>query len=557
MSAAAGNTPPQHRPTFVNKVDSIFSAWEKPASPGCALGVLRGGKMIYSRGYGLADVEHSVPITPNTAFHIASVSKQFTAFAIFLLAQDGKLSIADDIRKYLPELHDFGTTITVRHLLYHTSGLRDQWNLLALAGWRLDDVITERDVLNLVWRQHDLNFPPGEEYLYSNTGYTLLGLIVKRVSGRSLREFTDERMFAPLGMHHTHFHENYGDLVKNRAYSYQPKPGGYEYTALSYSTVGPSSLFATVEDLARWDENFYTAKVGSQDLLQQLQIGGKLNNGKGIEYASGLVIREYRGLKTVEHSGGDAGFRTELLRFPDAHFSVITLCNSGEADPADLAYRVADIYLGARLAPLPIRSLPSASLHPLEISIDPKLLDAYVGDYRVEPGLILSVMREGNQLMAQATDQPKILVFPSSDRNFFAKVANVELTFDSATESSKAMGVALRQDDEDTYGTRLERVRPTSERLQAYAGMFYSVELDTIYTVSARDGKLFMRHPRGETEMVPTVADGFDTAFRHGEIEYQCSKGSACDSFSFSNGRVRNLRFDRVGLKPLDSHLSP
>ena len=278
--------------------DAIFAQWAKPGSAGCALGVLKDGKPLYVQGYGRADIEHAVPITASTVFHIASLSKQFTAFAIYLLEQEGRLSLDDDIRKYLPELHDFNTPITIRDLLHHTSGLRDQWNLLAMAGWRLEDVITQEDVVNLIWRQRELNFHPKDEFLYSNTGYTLLGLIVQRVSGKSLREFTDERIFAPLGMRSTHFHEHYGDLVDNRAYSYDRQPDArYVYVALSYSTVGPSSLFTTIDDLARWDENFYTGAVGGRDLLQKMQIKGHLNNGKEIEYASGLVVNEYRGLE--------------------------------------------------------------------------------------------------------------------------------------------------------------------------------------------------------------------------------------------------------------------
>ncbi len=352
-------------------VNALFSTWTKPNSAGCALGVLSDGRLLYSRGYGLADIEHSVPIAPTTVFHVASISKQFTAFAIYLLEQDGKLSIDDDIRKYLPELHDFHQTITIRQLLHHTSGLRDQWDLLLMAGWRLGDVITQEDVLKLTWRQEELNFPPGQEFLYSNTGYTLLAVIVERVSGMSFRDFTDQRIFVPLGMSHTHFHEHYGDLVPDRAYSYEWHGDSYRYVALSYSTVGASSLFTTVQDLARWDENFYNGNVGGKDLLAQMQIKGKLNSGKEIDYASGLMIGTYRGLTTVEHGGADAGFRSEILRFPDVHFSVIILCNAGDADPSGLARKTADIFLDSRLKPLP-PALPQ----PIEVKIDPKQLGA-------------------------------------------------------------------------------------------------------------------------------------------------------------------------------------
>jgi CubicO group peptidase (beta-lactamase class C family) len=289
---------PAPPPRVKEQVDQLFTKWDKVETPGAAIAIIKDGKIIYSRGYGMANLEYDIPNTPATVFHIASVSKQFTAFAIYLLERENKLSLDDDVRRYLPELHDFGKAITIRQLLHHTSGLRDQWNLLALAGWRLEDVITQQDVLGLIWRQKELNFAPGEQMLYSNTGYTLLGLIVERVSGTSLSKFTQERIFQPLGMTHTHFQDDYGSLVKNRAYSYYTQEGGYKYIALSYSTVGPTSLFTTVEDLARWDQNFYDGRVGGEMVLDKMQAKGQLNNGRDINYASGLVIDEYRGLSS-------------------------------------------------------------------------------------------------------------------------------------------------------------------------------------------------------------------------------------------------------------------
>jgi CubicO group peptidase (beta-lactamase class C family) len=537
--------------TDTARADAVFAEWAKPGTPGCALGVLKDGKPIYVQGYGRADIEHSVPITGNTVFHIASVSKQFTAFAIYLLAQEGKLSLNDDVRKYLPELHGFDKTITISDLLHHTSGLRDQWNLLAMAGWRLEDVITQQDVVNLIWRQRDLNFHPGDEFLYSNTGYTLLGLIVERVSGRSLREFTDERIFAPLGMRSTHFHEHYGDLVGNRAFSYERQPDGqYVYIALSYSTVGPSSLFTTIDDLARWDENFYTGAVGGRDLLQKMQIKGHLNNGKEIDYASALAIGEYRGLRTVDHAGGDAGFRTELLRFPDEHFSVITLCNAADANAPALAHRVADIYLAPHLKGLPPNPPTASDSGGTAVKIDPKLLDAYVGDYQLEPDLVVSFTRAGDQLVTRVTGQPEAPVFPVSDRRFFLKVADAQVTFDAPAADGKSAGVTVHQDGHDQYAKRIQPAHLTPEEMRGYVGTFYSEELDALYTVSLRDDTLFVRYPRGELVMTPTTANVFVAPFPMGAIEYRCPPSGRCNGLMVTDGRVRKLRFDRVDLTP-------
>ena len=298
---------------MAHAVDQLFAQWAGPDSPGASIAIIQNGKIVYSQGYGAANLEYGVPNSPATVFHLASVSKQFTAFAIYLLVQDGRLSLDDDVRKYLPKLHDFGKVITIRQLLHHTSGVREQWNLLCLAGWRPEDVITDDDVARLLFQQTELNFAPGDQFLYSNSGYTLLAMVVKQVSGKTLPAFAKERIFDPLGMAHTHFQDDYGIVVKDRAYSYARQPDGkYQYVALSDSTVGPSSLFSTVADLARWDENFYTGEVGGPALLAQMQEKGKLNNGEEIEYASGLEIGKYRGLRTVEHGGGAAAYRTRV-----------------------------------------------------------------------------------------------------------------------------------------------------------------------------------------------------------------------------------------------------
>jgi len=528
--------------TSATAVDKIFAAWNKPTAPGCAVGVLRNGERLYSQGYGMADLEHGARITPTTVFHIASISKQFTAFAIYLLVQEGKLTLDDDIRKVLPELHDFGKTITIRHLLHHTSGLRDQWNLLAMAGWRLEDVITEKDILRLVWRQRELNFAPGDKQLYSNTGYTLLGVIVKRVSGQSLREYAQEHIFKPLGMQHTHFHDEYGELVPARAHSYERQGDGrYRYVALSYSNVGATSLFTTVEDLALWEENFYTGKVGGKDLVAQMQIKGKLNNGTEISYASALVIGTYRGLKIVEHAGGDAGFRTEILRFPDQHVSVITLCNAAEATPPALSREVADVFLAAKME--------APASRPAEIKLDPKKFDAYVGDYQVEGGPRFSFWRDGNFFFTQARGEQSALVSPFSETGFLVKAFDAEVTFDRPDDSGKAPGFNLHQNERDRRAKRLPDVQLTSEQLQAYAGTFYSDDLNTLYTVTARDGKLFLNYPRDEIEMRPETDGAFIAPFPVLTVAYKCVDAKHCNSFTVSNGRVLNLRFDRVKLE--------
>ncbi len=531
------------------KIDALFAAWNKPTSPGAALAVIKDGKIVRSAGYGMADIERAAPIQPSTPFHVASVSKQFTAFAIHLLAQDGKLGLDDDIRRHLPEMHDFGTPITIRQLIHHTSGLRDQWALLGLAGWRLDDVITEADVMRLVTAQKTLNFAPGTEHLYCNTGYTLLGVIVKRVSGKSLPAFAKERIFEPLGMKNTHFHDNYQALVNGRASSYQTGPGGgFQYVALSYSNVGATSLFTTAEDLALWDQNFYDGKVGGKAVLAQMQTKGKLASGREIDYAGGLSMGRYRGAETVEHGGADAGFRSNIVRFPAQRLSVVILSNAGDINAGRLSRRVADAYLDGTVEPLPASDTPK--IH-TEIPLDPARLDALVGDYALNPSFVISFTKENGKLMTQATGQPKFPVFPSGERTFFLKVVDAQFTFDAPSEGGVVMGGTLHQNGRNQPARRVQKVVLNDAELDARTGMYFSEELNVLYKVTKKDGALVLHHPRADMPLSTTSATAFQADYPVGKVEFTCPAGRGCSSFSVNNGRVRNLVFTKVAVTPL------
>ena len=317
------------------RVDALFASWTGPRTPGCAVSIMRGGDVVFARGYGDANLEYDVPITPSTVFHVASVSKQFTALAVALLVADGEVSWDDDVRRHVPELPDFGAPITLRHLAHHTSGIRDQWAMLQMAGWRWGgDVIRQSDVMDLLSRQTALNFAPGSDYLYSNSGYTLLAVVVERVSGQTLRAFTSARLFGPLGMTRTVFRDDHTMLVRDRAYAYSRDGfGRYRLSIPDFAIVGASSLFTTVEDLARWNRNFTSGEVGGPDALRQLQARGALDDGARLSYAFGLVHGSHRGRPTIGHGGTDAGYRSEFLRFPDEDLAVAVLCNTDRAAP--------------------------------------------------------------------------------------------------------------------------------------------------------------------------------------------------------------------------------
>ena len=402
------------------QVDQLFTEWDRPDSPGAALAVTRDREIIYKQGYGVANLEYDIPITPTAIFDIASVSKQFAAFAIVTLSHQGKLSIDDDIRTHLPDLPDFGNTITIRHLLHHTSGLRDWVQSLSITGDLMDDVISFKHILKMARHQKALNFEPGAEYLYSNTGYNLLAEIVETVTGDSFREWTDIHIFKPLGMIHSHFHDDYEMILKNRAYSYQAvENGGFKQAVNNTTALGSSSLYSTVEDLAKWILNLETARVGGQTVIAEMHQQGVLNNGEQINYAFGLNIGEYRSLKTVGHSGSWRGFRSHLIHFPDQKFGVVILCNLDTFNPLRLAEKVADIYLADALAPVETsesdkteESVEDTKSEPLA----PEQLAEFEGDYYTEElDTTYTIRVRGNGLVAQHRRHDDILLTYADD----------------------------------------------------------------------------------------------------------------------------------------------
>jgi CubicO group peptidase (beta-lactamase class C family) len=524
-------------------IDKVFAAWDKPDSPGLALAVVQGGKIVYSKGYGHANLEYGVPITPATVFHAASISKQFTAFAIHLLAQDGKLSLDDPVKKHLPELQvESNPPITIRHLLHHTSGLRDQWDLLTLAGLRLDDGITDNDILGLLWQQKQLNFAPGQDFLYSNSGYSLLGLIVRRVSGQSLAAFTQERIFTPLGMKSTRFQENYGTVVKNRAHSYvRGRDGGYAYRALSYSNTGATSLLTTVEDLALWTANFDQPKVGNAAMLSAMQVTGKAVDGRDTRYASGLAVGSYRGVPVIDHTGSDAGFRAYFLRLPQQKLAVHVLGNAAELNAFELGRKVADLYLDGAPGVQPPRP------NPAEVDVPARDLAGLAGDYEISPGRVVSFIVEQGRLYA-VTGGPRTALLPSGTNEFFARNSELRVSF-APTNGNEAASTALwKTGDRELVLKRLVRESPSAELLQSCVGDYYSEELRTIYTLEQRSGKLMVRYPRGVIPLNPINRDVFIAGYPLGVLVMKRNAQGACEGFGATTGRVRDLRFTKVKL---------
>ncbi|MEQ8331232.1 MAG: serine hydrolase domain-containing protein [Longimicrobiales bacterium] len=385
FGACAPDTRPDAGPTHPG-VDAVFADLDRNDGPGAAVGVLLDGEVVHRAGYGMANMDYGIPITPETVFDIASISKQFGAMAALLLEEEGRLDLDADVRGYVPEVPDFGRTITPRHLVHHTSGIRDWPQSMMLGGVLFTDVISFDQILRMLQRQEDLDFDPGSEYSYSNTGYNLLARIIEVQSGQSFRAYTDQRIFDPLAMNDTHFSDDHLEIVEGRAESYAPDEDGdgYRRAINQLTALASSSLNTTLDDFLLWMKNYDAAEVGGSAILDRMMEPGSLNDGEEIAYAYGLTIGTYRGLATVGHGGSWAGFRTNFVRFPDHGLSVVVFCNVSDCDPAGRARRIAEVFLEDQMDPAEVEGAedgtddaagPAPALTPAE-------LQAYEGGYR-------------------------------------------------------------------------------------------------------------------------------------------------------------------------------
>lgn len=526
------------------RVDALFTRFNQRPSPGLAIAVVRDGKVLLRKGYGLANLEDRVPITPSTVFDIASVSKQFAGLAVAMLVEQGKVRLTDDIRTHIPELPKLEHTITVDHLLHHTSGLRDWPGTLGVAGWRMDDVISFDQILTMAYHQTTLNFRPGDEYTYSNTGYNLLAEMVERVTGTSFRAWIDEHLFKPLGMTNSVFRDDHTLVIPHRALGYARQPdSSFRQTPNNLMALGSSSLFSSVDDLAKWVMNFDNPVVGGRSAMAMTRTRGVLNNGSAIPYAFGISHGDYRGVPTVAHSGGWASFSTYLVHFPEQHFGVIVLANSGVASPVRAAYDVADIYLARELGPRAAADAPVAA-RPVDVA--PTTLQQYVGTYKLGPGWYVRIRLDGRALRTQASGENEFPMTARSDSTFWIDAYGATITF-----QRDAAGKVTHFVYRDRRAPRMEEAAATRPvNLADYAGTYESAELQTTYVVEERNGSVVLRHRRHGT--VPLTA-GWEGDFTTPlwflkSVEFQRDSAGTVTGFMVNvDERSRNIRFVRVG----------
>jgi CubicO group peptidase (beta-lactamase class C family) len=533
--------------TREQQVDEFFKRWDNPNSTGAVVAIVKAGKILYKQGFGMANLEYSIPNDPtSTVFEVASVSKQFTSFCILLLEKESKLSLEDDIRKYIPEIPDFGHKITLRHLATHTSGLRDQWELLKLAGWRMDDVINDEHIFNLLKRQKELNFIPGENFSYSNTGHTLLAEVVSRVSGKRFSEFAKAEIFEPLGMNHTLFIDDFQMIVKNMAYSYNGNlEEGFKKSVLSISNVGPTNLFTTAEDMTKWASNFNNPIIGDKELIQKLNEVPLLNNGEKSEYALGQFVSTYKGLKAFEHSGSEAAYESFFIRFPEQQFAVIILSNDGAIWAEGIAYKICDMYLDKEFRTTNTENNKEISnVKTIEpINVDVKTQQQYVGKYwNDSEGLERAIKFENDTLRYVRQHNNFTNLLPIAKNKFVLQglPSTIQIQFNKLDTNHFEM--VFNEGEE-----KLSFVEMTDVPLAQYTGRYYSQELDTYYTISITENQLIVHHQRNKDILLNAITiDRFHSkTWFFKNIAFKRTNGIV-SGFTISNRGVENLAFKKI-----------
>jgi CubicO group peptidase (beta-lactamase class C family) len=515
------------------EVDKIFAGYNQTGSPGCSLGVIHEGRFLYRKSYGEASLELGVPFSPESVFYVGSVSKQFTAASVVLAAEHGFVSLDDDVRKYIPELPDYGHAITLRQMLNQTSGLRDFFDLIYFSGHDAADFNSPSEILKLIERQKGLNNVPGAEWVYSNTNYFLLGIVLQRATGKTLAQYARENIFRPLGMTHTSFYDDASVVVPGRVAAYDSGPTGQFLVdwSTTYAIVGGGGLMTTIPDLLQWDNNFYTNKLGTGELTKELETPGTLNDGNKIAYGMGLIPGNYRGLPTIEHNGSAFGYRDDIIRFPEQKFTVICLCNISNANPEERSREIADIYLKSKMQP------DSISI----AAVDKELPDPapFAGQY-LDPNThtIYSFASSDGHLRAWGSDLRR------KNANHFYDLFGDVFTFEGSKDTMK---VSLDIDGETYFeGTRFKEIHLNGPALQPFTGDYKSSQLDGAIQLRVEDGNLILKNgSNSPVTLIPISKDEFEAEgsfvfdFHRDELE-------RVSGLSWSEHAARGIEFVRT-----------
>ncbi len=519
-------------------VDELCQPSSEGLTPGTAIAVVKDGQVLINKGYGYANLDYEIPITTDSRFDLASVSKQFAGYAISKLIEDGKIALTDDIREYIPELHDFDQTITIDHLLHHTSGIRDWASSMPLAGRSFEDVISCDQILRMAFQQRALNFAPGEEYSYTNTGYNLLAELVERVTGKSFRVWTQENIFEPLNMESSLFLDNHNETIPQRVTGYYWRGNGYQASPNTLTALGSSSMYSTTSDMVKW-ANFLQEGIDEGDpVVLRMLTQGVLNSGEEIDYAFGVSVSEFNGTRWISHSGSWASFQTYIAFLPDYDLSIVVL-NNFPKHGRPTAQEIAALFV-----PSPPESGESEE-EPAIVSLTADVLEPYVGTYKLGDGWYVHITMEDGQLWTEATDEDKFPMEALSDSVFKVPAyGNREMSFhrDGAGRVTHLVYMGA------------ERPKMTNpfeydpETASDYAGKYYSPELNTHLSMVIKDDELKMWHyDYGDIALIPAWTDDFrGEHWWMSSVVFQRDRSGNVTGFHASSGRSRNQWFEKV-----------
>jgi len=512
------------------------------------LGIIKDGALIYSKGYGLANMEYDIPNSDSAVFRIGSTSKQFTAACIVLLAEQGKLSLDDNLKSLFPDFPAYAEKITIRHLLNHTSGIRDYLMISYLKGFSDNDYYEDADVMNWLTNQSDLNFDPGEDNLYSNSGYWLLGQIVKKVSGKNMADFAYEEIFEPLAMNNTHFHNDHNQIVKNRASGYVPSGDvGFKISMTTLDMIGDGGIFTNIKDIKKWDDAYYNSNVLSKEFWAMMTEQGILNSGEVIDYASGLIIGEYKGLKTIRHGGAFVGFRAELLRFPDQRLSIAIFANRGDANPSAKANQVADIMLKGSFIDTNTKTQDEIkdSKNNSFIKLSASELKNYSGNYWNEnDSYARKIYVKNDTLRYYRNENSESVLMPISANEF--KMINVSadvlIRFDN--KETRSMTVIVNGGKPAIFN-EFQPIVYTSEELADFEGRYYSKELDVFYSLKLEGDLLILYINDSKKSPLKLIMNNLFSNDDYGTFQFTNDQEGKLLGFRLATGRVKNLKFEK------------
>jgi len=531
-------------PVATEELDAVFLEWSGLETPGAVVAVFLGGETLYSNAYGTAHLEHSTRIDLDTKFNVASVAKTFTAFAVLLLEDEGVLSLDDDIRAYIPEIHDFGETITIDHLLYHSSGLRNWGTLFELSGVSESEVEDRNDILGMISRQRELNHSPGDRATYSNTNYFLLSLIVERVTGKTFREFTTQNIFTPLGMNNTFYYDDKDEIVKNRAWGHSTSDGtSFRLDVPRHGDVGSSNLLITMNDFAIWEKNLVEPKVGSPELFDRLYTRGEFNSGIASVYARGTGYGAYRGLDLRGMQGGEPGYRSSRTQFLDSGLTIVILANA-TFDIFTPFEKIASLYLGDEFAFA--ESIPEPSSKKA-FSISSTELNDLSGAYReVNSYNIVGAYADaasGNLVVSGSGLFHRLMPTDGGDFESVITSDNSRVEFD--TNSGRS--IEIYQNETSVFaGIKLSSVEVVPNYNEQFVGNYYSEELDSSFKIELRDAELY-RTKEGMTDrkLEGQFADLFQAEGGTGTMLFERNSENEISGFRISVANIFNVLYQK------------